>query len=132
MEKGTSVLISAQFQPSAVPPEVTLSYQTAAGGAQRVALVRGLDDPVFGGRIPEIDADVTYQVEYAGQRSAAYHLRVFEYPRLERADLKLDFPAYTSLAPKRIEDARLRNRSRRHDHHGHLSSEQTGYHGPAG
>ena len=30
-------------------------------------LVKNLDDPVFGGGLPEVDADLRYRVEYAGK-----------------------------------------------------------------
>ena len=35
-----------------------------------------------------------------------YKVTVFEYPKLQRADTELEFPAYTSLPKKRVEDTR--------------------------
>jgi hypothetical protein len=49
---------------------------------------------------------LTYRVEYSGDRTKDFHVRVFEYPRLERADIDVTYPEYTSLDHKRIEDTR--------------------------
>ncbi|MEQ2007186.1 MAG: hypothetical protein ABMA26_10330, partial [Limisphaerales bacterium] len=64
------------------------------------------DDPVFGGTVPEVNEDFTYRVEFAGQQTREFTVKVFEYPKLERADAKVQFPAYTSLPDKSIEDTR--------------------------
>ena len=65
-----------------------------------------LDDPVFGARIPLVDQPLEYHVELGGQTTPTYKIAVFEYPRLERADAKLVYPAYTSLEPRLIQDVR--------------------------
>ena len=53
-----------------------------------------------------VDADLSYRVEFGDRRSRTFHVRVFEYPELDRADAKLVFPRFTSLAPKTVEDIR--------------------------
>src|SRR5262245_21469881 len=65
-----------------------------------------LDDPVFGARIPLVDQPLTYHVELGGQTTPTYRIAVFEYPRLERADANLVYPAYTGLEPRLIQDVR--------------------------
>ncbi len=66
---------------------------------------KSLDDPVFAGRVANVQTDLTYHVEYAGERSPTYRVTVFEYPELERADIKLAFPSYTGQPDTLVEDA---------------------------
>jgi hypothetical protein len=47
---------------------------------------------------------LVYRLEYAGERTRDYRVRVFDYPRLERSTAQLTYPDYTVLPPKRIED----------------------------
>ena len=65
-----------------------------------------LNDPVFGGRIPVVDQPLDYAVELGGQTTPTYHVTVFEYPRLEKADAKLVYPSYTGLEPRVVQDVR--------------------------
>jgi len=69
-------------------------------------LVKSLADPVFGGSVPEVGGDLSYRIEYAGERSRDFKVKVFEFPRLVKADAELTFPAYTAQSPRRIEDTR--------------------------
>jgi hypothetical protein len=103
IERGESLVVLARFG-GAVPPGVTLVVRASGAVPQRIALVKSLADPVFGASIPEVDADLTYRLEYAGRHTRDYRVSVFEHPRLERADAVLTYPGYTRLAPKRIED----------------------------
>src|ERR1044071_1531621 len=72
----------------------------------RIPLVKSLADPVFGGSIPDVSSNLLYHIEYTGQRTRDFKVSVFEYPRLERADVELTFPDYTGQPPKRIENTR--------------------------
>ncbi len=67
---------------------------------------RSLEDPAFAGRVPDVDADLSYHVEYDGLRSETYRVKVFEYPAVERVDAQLTYPAFTGLESKTIEDIR--------------------------
>ncbi len=103
LEKGSSLIVFARFT-GPLPPEVNLVLAGAANPSQ--PLVKSLDDPVFGGSVPEVQADFTYHLEYAGQRTREFRVAVFEHPKLERANVSLAFPAYTGLPEKRIEDTK--------------------------
>ena len=48
---------------------VTLIVQAPNETLQRIPLTRNLDDPVFGGGLPEVDASFTYRVEFAVLRA---------------------------------------------------------------
>lgn len=105
VEKGTSLLVLARIQ-GTMPPSATLHYQADGREPGTLPMPASLDDPVFGGRIPLVDQDLSYHVEVGGKISPSYRARVFEYPRLERADAKLVYPKYTGLDEKLVQDVR--------------------------
>ncbi len=104
LERGRSLIVVAKF-PGRVPPQVELVVSDGSG-ERRQAMSRSLDDPLFGGHVAEVAGDLTYHVEFANQRSQQYRVTVFEYPELLRADAKLEFPSYTGMADKLVEDTR--------------------------
>jgi len=104
LERGSSLVVLARFK-GALPADVVLVFGSAAA-TQRFPLVKSLGDPMFGGSIPEVASNFVYHVEYGGQRTRDFNVSVFEHPRLESADASLNFPAYTQLAPKRIQNTR--------------------------
>ncbi len=105
LERGTSLVILARFGNS-IPESAELVLRPANGTAQSLPLTRSLGDPVFGGTVPDVTGNLTYQVQAGGRKSPEYQVRVFEYPRLARSDAHLTYPAYTHLDPKRLEDTR--------------------------
>ena len=70
------------------------------------AMTRSLEDPTFAGRVESVVNDLAYHIEFAGERSPTYRVRVFENPELVRTDARLEYPAYTSIEPKTAEDVR--------------------------
>jgi hypothetical protein len=105
IERGESMVVLARFG-GKLPGAVSLVITPSEGEATRVALARNLDDPVFGGRIPEIRGDLMYRVEYDGELTREYKVGVYDLPRLERADAHLVYPEYTGLEAKTIENTR--------------------------
>ena len=105
VEKGDSLVVLARFT-GPLPPDVNLVLAPVRDTARTLPLVKSLDDPIFGGSVPEVAGDLTYHIEYAGQRSREFKVKVFEHPRLERADAHLTYPAYTGLPEKQIADTR--------------------------
>ena len=69
-------------------------------------MAKNLDDPVFGGTIPEIKADAAYYIEYGNDRTRRFKIKVFDYPQLARSDAELTYPEYTGQPSKKIEDTR--------------------------
>ncbi len=107
LERGSSLVVLARFGgalPSAVELVTSQPPKTPGGATRRIQLVKSLADPIFGGSIPEIATNLFYHVEYAGQRTRDFKITVFDFPRLERADVDLTFPDYTGQPPKRIEN----------------------------
>jgi hypothetical protein len=105
LEKGGSLVVLAKFGANA-PREATLVIKPSAGAGKRIPLVKNFEDPVFGGSLMEVNEDLSYQIEFPGGQTRAFTVKVFEYPRLERADATLTYPDYTQLPPKTIEDTR--------------------------
>ena len=105
IERGTSLVVVADF-PAAVPNGATLVVAGNAVGKLAQEMVRSLEDPKFVGRVPSVEEDLSYHVEFAGRRSDTYRITVFDYPELVRADAQLDYPSYTSLPKTTIADVR--------------------------
>ncbi len=104
IERGDSLVVLARFKRT-LPANVNLVVREK-GQARTVSLVKSLADPVFGGSVPEVANDFTYRVDYGGRSTREFTVKVFEHPRLVRADADLTFPTYTKLPPKHIDDTR--------------------------
>ncbi|MHB8899503.1 MAG: hypothetical protein ACYC6Y_12205, partial [Thermoguttaceae bacterium] len=105
LERGTSLVVTARFK-GRVPDDATLLVRDRSGKETRVPMTLSLSDPVFGARVPDVQTEFDYRVEYGGQKTGQFHVAVFEYPELVRADAELEFPSYTFLPQKRVEDTR--------------------------
>jgi hypothetical protein len=103
VERGSGLIVLADFHRKA-PGEAMLIVQTANQPEQRIPLIKNLDDPVFGGGLPEVDSDLTYRIEYAGQATRDFEVKIYEHPRLDRADATLHYPTYTKLPEKTVPD----------------------------
>jgi len=105
LERGTSFVVLVRFGSDA-PEAAELVLGTNSATARRIPLVRSLGDPVFGATVPDLNDSFSYHIAYAGKRTREYRISVFEYPRLERSDADLTYPAYTGLPPKHIDDTK--------------------------
>ena len=105
IERGTALLVVARFG-GAVPADARLVFSDQSHTAAQRTMTRSLQDPMFAGRVESVDTDLSYHVQFADRSSDTYHVRVFEFPALERTDAKLVFPRYTALEPKTVEDIR--------------------------
>ncbi|MES2708954.1 MAG: hypothetical protein V4726_20330 [Verrucomicrobiota bacterium] len=103
LEKGSNLVVLVKFSQS-VPENVSLVAGNTPETSRRVPLTRSLRDPVFGGSLPDVREDFRYHIDYDGRSTREFTVRVFEYPRLERSDVVLNYPDWTKLPEKRIED----------------------------
>lgn len=103
LERGSSLLVLARFEPPARPADVRLVVQPAGGQRQQVPLTRSLDEGVFGGRVRIAEAS-SYRVEFAGAETRWFQVRVFDYPAMVRADVRLEYPSYTDWPATLVED----------------------------
>ncbi len=105
IERGAPLLVTARFAGSA-PAEAELVIDGQGPTERRLTMIRALEDPVFAGRLESVEGDLAYRVAFRGRVSPTYHARVYEYPALLKADAKLEFPAYTAMPEKQVEDVR--------------------------
>ena len=89
-----------------LPAEAELVIKPVNEAERHIPLAKNLDDPVFGGGIPEVKGDLSYRIEFTHGRTRDFKVTAFDYPRLERADAKLTYPDYTHLPEKAIKDTR--------------------------
>lgn len=104
LERGENLVVIVRCE-GAVPGAMDLVFGGVQTPVGRLPLTRGLADPVFGGTVSGVEHDLNYHVEFAGGRTRDYRVTVFEHPRLERADAEIEYPQYTGLPRKRIENA---------------------------
>ena len=105
IERGTSLVVSATFPLESIPSEVEL---LAINGEQVVKypMSRSLADPLFGATMAAIQSDTVYRIAFDRQFTRDYHVSVFDYPELVRADAAIEYPDYTSLPDRDISDTR--------------------------
>ncbi len=58
----------------------------------------------YEGMLFDLAGPIDYFVEAEGVKSPTYTLKVVDLPYVQRLELELHFPAYTGLAPRKIED----------------------------
>jgi hypothetical protein len=104
LERGSALVVLARFS-GALPANVELVISKASQ-TLRVPLVKSLADPMFGGTVAEVTSNISYHVEYAGRRTREYNVSVFEYPRLQRADVDVTYPSYTGEPVRHIDNTR--------------------------
>src|SRR5882724_3936828 len=90
VERGSGLVVLARFD-AKLPAEAELVIKPVNEAERRIPLAKNLDDPVFGGGIPEVKGDLTYRIEFTHGRTRDFKVTAFDYPRLERADAKLTF-----------------------------------------
>ncbi len=105
VERGTPLAILAHFTGKS-PGSTTLVITPLDSPTRRIELVKNLDDPIFGATLPSVDESFTYHVEYDQQKSKTFKISVYEHPALDRADATLDYPSYTKLPKRTVEDTR--------------------------
>jgi len=81
IERGDRLPVLAHFS-EGVPEKVFAVITPQDGEARRIPMIRTLNDPIFGATLPNVDGPYDYRVEYDGQRSETFSVKVFEYPRL--------------------------------------------------
>ena len=69
----------------------------------RLALLATGDPNAFEGMLFDVKKPVDYYVESDDVRSSTYHMKVVELPAVGKLELEYVFPAYTGLAPQKVE-----------------------------
>ncbi|WP_442510241.1 DUF4175 family protein [Novipirellula sp. SH528] len=103
IERGTSLVVTARFE-SVAPSEAELRVINRDGSEQRLTMKQNLQDPIVAAFLSSVDDAFEYQILTRDWSSQTYSIGVFEFPKLVRSDALLDFPEYTGMDHKRIED----------------------------
>ena len=103
IQRGTSLAITARFT-DAEFEDAKLIVQANDGMERKMAMRQNLSDPVVGGFIASVDEEFTYRIESGDWTSESYQVDVFDFPSLVRSDAGLDYPQYTKLEDKIVED----------------------------
>ena len=101
--RGADQTITAQLSGFDAEQASLLVRKTPEAAYERVSLLRG-DDGKYEGMLFDLAAPVSYFVEANGVRSEVFTLKVVELPYVQRLELEYHFPAYTGLAPQKVED----------------------------
>ena len=104
IERGTPLLVVARFG-SNVPANAQLVVESAEPTSP-TAMARSLEDPTFAGRVEAVARDLAYRVAFDGGTSPTYQVKVFTFPTVIKVDAHLNYPSYTALESKTLEDVR--------------------------
>ena len=69
----------------------------------RLPLVATADKDKFEGMLFDVKASMTYYVEADGVKSPNYTMTVVELPAVTAIEMEYVYPAYTGLAPQKVE-----------------------------
>ncbi len=103
VSKGADQVIAAQLSGFDADEAALMVRKGPDAQFERVPMVRG-DKGGYDGMLFDLTAPVDYYVEAEGVRSGTYTLKVVELPYVQKLQLEYHFPAYTGLAPQKIED----------------------------
>ena len=76
-----------------------------AGGFERLPLVATADPSTFEGMVFHLEKPIDYYVESGGVRSPIFTMTLVDLPAVRQLELEYHFPAYTGLAPQKVESA---------------------------
>ncbi|HEY6357229.1 MAG TPA: DUF4175 family protein, partial [Vicinamibacterales bacterium] len=71
----------------------------------RFALLATGDPNSFEGMLFDVKKPIDYYIESDDVRSSTYHMKVVELPAVAKLELEYVFPAYTGLAPQKVDSA---------------------------
>lgn len=102
--KGADQAVTARLLGFSTDDASLMVRTTDATAFERLPLVSG-DNDVFEGMLFDLDVQTEYYVEADGVRSPTFTVKVVELPYVRDLELEYHFPAYTGLAPRKVEHA---------------------------
>ena len=100
--RGADQTITASLSGFDADQAALMVRKSADGPFERMPLLRA--ENKYEAMLFDLAGPLTYYVEAGGVRSATYTLKVVDLPYVQKLELEYHFPAYTGLAPRRIED----------------------------
>jgi len=103
IQRDNDVLFVARIE-NASPQQVDLYFQNDQAGWNRVAMKREASELNYVYLLPSVKKEVAYYVDIGVKRSDQYHITVFERPRVEQVAVEYEYPPYTGLQNKSVEN----------------------------
>ena len=100
--RGADQTITAKLIGFQADQAVLMVRKSPTAAFERMPLVRNNDN--YEGTLFDVAAPMDYMVEAVGVRSTVYSLKVADMPYVQKLQLEYHFPAYTGVAPRKIED----------------------------
>lgn len=101
--RGADQTITAHLSGFDADQASLMVKKTPDAAYERAPLLKG-EDGKYEGMLFDLAAPVEYMVEANGVRSGIYTLKVVELPYVQHLELEYHFPAYTGLAPQKVEE----------------------------
>src|SRR3954452_318717 len=101
--RGADQAITAKLSGFGSEQASLMMRKSADAAYERVPLLRN-ENGTYEGMLFDLAAPVEYFVEANGVNSKQYNLKVLAPPYVQRLELEYHFPAYTGLAPQKVED----------------------------
>ncbi len=105
VERSSALVIAARFKGD-FPRTATLVLQQDDGTTRRLPMAQSLSDPIFAYTLASVEEAAHYFIEYPGKETQTYRMEVYDLPALVQADAYLDYPDYTGIRDRLIEDTR--------------------------
>jgi hypothetical protein len=100
--RGADQTITAALSGFDSDQAVLMVRRTPDAAFERMPLLRA--ESRYEAMLFDLTGSLDYYVEANGVRSSTYTLKVVDLPYVQRLELEYHFPAYTGLAPRKIED----------------------------
>jgi hypothetical protein len=103
--RGSDQTVSAKLLGFKSPDAVLMMRVAPASGFERLPLIATADPSTFEGMVFHLEKPIDYYVESAGVRSPIFTITLVDLPAVRQLELEYHFPAYTGLAPQKVESA---------------------------
>jgi hypothetical protein len=102
--RGSDQLISARIEGFASDEAELMVRKAVNQPFERVAMVLNNDTKRFDGMLFDLPSSIDYFVESGGVKSHVFTMHAAELPYVKQLEMEYVFPAYTGLAPRKIEN----------------------------
>ncbi|MBW8895198.1 MAG: hypothetical protein JF613_03310, partial [Acidobacteria bacterium] len=101
--RGADQAITAKLSGFTSEQAAIVMRKSPTAAYERVPLLRN-ENGNYEGMLFDLAAPIEYFVEANGVNSKHFNLKVVDLPYVQRLELEYHFPAYTGLAPQKVED----------------------------
>jgi hypothetical protein len=102
--RGADQTVSATLEGFQSAEATLVLRKSPTAAYERLPLMRNEATGTYEGMLFDLADPIEYFVEASGVRSPVFNLKVRDLPYVKRLDLEYQFPSYTGLAPRTVED----------------------------